>query len=79
MNVFKKRVEKKKKVGQEKIEDLFVESTLWNKKNFSRFIVKMIKGKRLNLIYRASRDGFKSSNFHEKCDGKENTITFIKS
>jgi hypothetical protein len=30
------------------------------------------------LLYRASRDGFRASAFHEKCDGKENTITIIK-
>ena len=30
------------------------------------------------LIYRASRDGDDSNNFHIKCDGKGKTITFIK-
>jgi hypothetical protein len=30
------------------------------------------------LLYRASRDGFEASSFHEKCDGKKNTITIIK-
>ncbi len=31
-----------------------------------------------NLLYRASRDGFNDRAFHEKCDGKANTITIIK-
>ncbi len=31
------------------------------------------------LLYRASIDGFRASAFHEKCDGKENTVTIIKS
>jgi hypothetical protein len=31
------------------------------------------------LLYRATRDGFNSQAFHSKCDGKENTITIIKS
>jgi hypothetical protein len=31
-----------------------------------------------NLLYRASRDGFTATSFHEKCDGKANTITIIK-
>ena len=31
-----------------------------------------------DLIYRASRDGFTSQEFHSKCDNKENTITIIK-
>jgi hypothetical protein len=30
------------------------------------------------LLYRATRDGFSASAFHEKCDGKDNTITIIK-
>jgi hypothetical protein len=30
------------------------------------------------LLYRATSDGFKASAFHAKCDGKENTITIIK-
>ena len=31
-----------------------------------------------NLLYRASRDGFTALAFHEKCDGKSNTVTIIK-
>ncbi len=31
-----------------------------------------------SLLYRATKDGFKSKTFHDKCDGKENTITIIK-
>ncbi len=31
------------------------------------------------LLYRASRDGFQSKNFHDKCDGKVKTLTVIKS
>ena len=34
---------------------------------------------RLNLIYRASRDGFEGSQFHAKCDNKQNTLVIIKS
>jgi len=30
------------------------------------------------LLYRASKDGFKSSDFHRKCDGHSNTIVIIK-
>ena len=30
------------------------------------------------LLYRATRDGFDSSAFHSKCDGKANTVTLIK-
>ena len=31
------------------------------------------------LLFRASRDGFASSNFHSKCDGKSYTVTFVES
>ena len=30
------------------------------------------------LLYRATRDGCNAAAFHSKCDGKANTITFIK-
>jgi hypothetical protein len=32
-----------------------------------------------NLIYRATQDGFKASQFHSKCDDKSNTLVIIKS
>ncbi len=31
-----------------------------------------------NLLYRGSRNGFRAQDFHEKCDGKKNTITVIQ-
>jgi hypothetical protein len=31
-----------------------------------------------SLLYRATRDGFTSSSFHSKCDGKPNTVSIIK-
>ena len=31
-----------------------------------------------SLLYRATRDGFKVSAFHSRCDGKANTVTIIK-
>jgi len=34
--------------------------------------------KSLNLIYRASRDGFRAIDFHSKCDNTSNTLTLIK-
>jgi hypothetical protein len=33
---------------------------------------------KFQLLLRGSRDGFTSKSFHELCDGKDNTITFIK-
>ena len=35
--------------------------------------------KNIILLYRGSRDGFKASKFHEKCDNKGETLTIIKS
>jgi hypothetical protein len=37
-----------------------------------------LQEKRWTLLYRGSRDGFGSSNFHQKCDGKSNTLTVIE-
>ena len=36
------------------------------------------KIKSMTLLYRASTDGDASTKFHEKCNGKENTVTFVK-
>ena len=36
------------------------------------------KNQKWKLIYRASRDGFKGENFHNKCDDISNTLTIIK-
>jgi hypothetical protein len=35
-------------------------------------------GQSLELLYRGSRDGFRASNFHDKCDGRLNTVTVIE-
>ena len=37
------------------------------------------KIKDIKLLYRASRDGNDNGKFHSKCDGKINTVTFVKS
>lgn len=34
--------------------------------------------KEAKLLYRASRDGDYSTQFHSKCDGKKNTVTFVQ-
>jgi BTB/POZ domain-containing protein KCTD9 len=34
---------------------------------------------KLNLLYKAKRDGFKGSDFHSRCDNKGPTICVIKS
>lgn len=34
---------------------------------------------KLELVYRASRDGYESNRFHEKCDNVSNTLTIVKS
>ena len=36
------------------------------------------KAKKYTLLFRASRDGFRASNFHSKCDGKSNTVTLVE-
>jgi hypothetical protein len=36
------------------------------------------RGKRFSLLWRGSRDGFRAKNFHGRCDGHANTLTFIE-
>jgi hypothetical protein len=36
-------------------------------------------GKRFQLFYRGSRDGFEAKDFHDRCDGHRNTVTLISS
>jgi hypothetical protein len=36
------------------------------------------RGKRFTLLWRGSRDGFLAQNFHDRCDGHANTLTFIE-
>ena len=37
------------------------------------------KDQKWNLIYKGSKDGFKASDFHSKCDDKSNTLVIVKS
>jgi hypothetical protein len=41
-------------------------------------LIQMIGSDSLTLLYRASRDGFKSSNFHANVDNIPNTVVIIK-
>jgi hypothetical protein len=36
------------------------------------------RGKRFSLLWRGSRDGFRARDFHGRCDGHANTLTFIE-
>ena len=38
-----------------------------------------MQDKNAKLLYRGSRDGYRASDFHSKCDGKKNQLTLIKS
>ena len=62
--------------------DLNCESSILdesNKKNeFLRQIFEWTGCKKMELIYRGTRDGSKSSNFHEKCDNQGPTICLYK-
>jgi hypothetical protein len=40
-------------------------------------ILNEFRNRKLKLLYRGSRDGFNSSDFHTKCNGQNDTITFI--
>ena len=53
----------------------------YNEFNFIESAIKKTLGKKVkfyNLIYRGSRNGFRAGDFHEKCDGKKNTIVVVQ-
>ena len=51
-----------------------------NRKNeFLKKLSEWCKFKKIELIFRGSRDGMKANNFHNKCDNQGETITLIKS
>jgi hypothetical protein len=39
--------------------------------------LEQFENKKWTLLYRGSRDGFRGSNFHSKCDGQLNAVTVI--
>jgi hypothetical protein len=45
----------------------------------SRSIFDVFEGKRFELLYQGSRDGFKMAEFHKRCDGHRHTLTIILS
>jgi len=53
----------------------------YNEFNFIESAIRKALGKNIKyyrLIFRASRNGYRAENFHENCDGKNNTIVFIQ-
>ena len=53
-------------------------------KNLAIKLEELLIGQNLNyenwtLLYKGSRDGFKASDFHSRCDKKSKTLTIIKS
>ena len=69
-----KNLKKLSNVSESKI--VTPEDFLTVQEGISEKLKKTIKGAK--LLYRASRDG-DSNQFHSKCDGIENTVTFVKS
>ena len=53
----------------------------YNEYNFIESAIRQSLGKNIKfyrLLYRGSRNGFRAEDFHEKCDGKNNTIVFVQ-
>ena len=53
----------------------------YNEFNFIESAIRKTLGKNIKyykLIFRASRNGYRAEDFHEKCDGKDNTIVFVQ-
>ena len=74
-----KKLEIRQIINTEKNE-LFVDSMIVLQNEGEMISNWIIPNRKLSfeLLFRASRDGDKTDTFHNKCDGKGNTITFIK-
>jgi hypothetical protein len=57
----------------------FNRSTLIGNTLFSNKIKEWLPSKRLELLYKATTDGFTATKFHEKCDNKGPTLVVIRS
>jgi hypothetical protein len=56
-----------------------VDSLILNSKLLEdNMLLKMVGAAKLKLLYRGSRDGFLSKDFHKYCDGKSGTIALVK-
>jgi hypothetical protein len=44
-----------------------------------KYVQSLLMGKKFNLLYRGSRDGWKWKNFHDWCDNKGPTISLVRS
>ena len=53
----------------------------YNEYNVIESWIRKVLGKNVkyfNLIFRASRNGYRAEDFHQKCDGKKNTIVVVQ-
>ena len=56
-----------------------IDSLIFKEKADLDFLYKdLIDGKKMNLIYRGSVDGFKPADFHRMCDDKGPTLSVVK-
>ena len=64
-------------------QDSFKDSVLLTTSDQSNFVKNTVpnysSSTKFNLLFRGSRDGWKSTDFHSNCDNKGPTITIIKS
>lgn len=58
----------------------FLDSTILTKEQKKNLLklCDFARNKKFTLLYRATRDGFRSTDFHSKCDKFNNTLTIIK-
>ena len=58
---------------------IFKNSTILTKEQSNKLVNLIGLNQTFKLIYQASRDGFRASNFHSKCDNALNSLVVIKS
>ena len=68
------------------LDNYFIYQSLIDNKNYNNYNYLINEGikkyffkeiKSVKLLYRASIDGYESDNFHQKCDGKKNTVILV--
>ena len=62
-------------------DSVILDNSIENKKMVATWVFETLKANQgpFKLLYRGSRDGFSTKNFHEKCDNKGPTVMIIKS
>ena len=71
---------KKASFDEDLLDRTLIDSVILENNEQYRDLMKLcqMEGQKWRLLYRATRDGFRAADFHQKCDDKPNTLTIVK-